>query len=126
MPRVCSICTHVDRLAIETALGSGTPLRTIAARWSVSKTALLRHRGRHMCSPQTQAEQAGPGGTPPAAAPHTLAACAAALLAHCQPEVRQRFAAAATDEYWTLDVLVVTGLNLFVQHLDQCPRSMAG
>jgi hypothetical protein len=49
MPRVCSICTHMDRVAIETVLGSGTSLRTIAARWSVSKTALLRHRKRHMC-----------------------------------------------------------------------------
>jgi hypothetical protein len=32
MPRACSICTHVDCLAIETALGRGTSLRTIAAR----------------------------------------------------------------------------------------------
>ena len=50
MPHACSICHHADRLAIEGALRAGTPLRTIAARWSVSKTALLRHRDSHMCS----------------------------------------------------------------------------
>ena len=61
MPRVCSICTHTDRLAIETALRAHLPLRTIAARRSVSKTALLRHRDRHVCS--------APAMLPPAAEP---------------------------------------------------------
>jgi hypothetical protein len=60
MPRVYSICTHTDRLAIETALRAHLPLRTIAVRWSVSKTALLRHRDRHMGSAPA---------TPPAAEP---------------------------------------------------------
>jgi hypothetical protein len=124
MPRVCSICTHPDRLAIETALRAHLPLRTIAIRWSVSKSALLRHRDRHG-SPQVQAKQPGSPSTPPAAAPHTLAACAAALLARCLPEVRERFEEAAPDLEWTLDVLVVTALNEFVRHLDECPRSPA-
>jgi hypothetical protein len=84
MPRVCSICTHADRRAVEAALHAGTPLRTIAARWSASKPALLRHRDRHG-SPQPQAQQVIPPVAPPAAAPHTLAACAAALLTHCPP-----------------------------------------
>jgi hypothetical protein len=125
MPRACSICTHPDRLAIETALGSGTPLRTIAARWSVSKTALLRHRERHG-SPQAQAAQAAPPVAPLAAAPHTLTTCAAALLAHCLPEVRERFEDAAPRLEWPLDLLVVTALDEYVRHLDQCPRSTAG
>jgi hypothetical protein len=47
MPRVCTLCIHPDRQAIETALHGGTSLRTIAAAWSVSKTALLRHRDAH-------------------------------------------------------------------------------
>jgi hypothetical protein len=47
MPRSCTICTHPQRTAIETALGNGIPLRTIAAQWSVSKTALIRHK-RHL------------------------------------------------------------------------------
>ena len=48
MPRACTLCVHPDRQAIETALHGGPSLRTIAARWSVSKTALLRHRDMHM------------------------------------------------------------------------------
>jgi hypothetical protein len=50
MPRVCSICMHPDRLALEAALRARTPLRTIATHWSVSKTALLQHRDHHMYS----------------------------------------------------------------------------
>jgi hypothetical protein len=48
MPRTCSICSHADRLDVEAALRARTPLRTIGARWSVSKTALLRHRDAHV------------------------------------------------------------------------------
>jgi hypothetical protein len=48
MPCACSICSHPDRRGIETAVYGGTPLRTIARRWSVSKTALLRHRDTHV------------------------------------------------------------------------------
>ena len=120
MPRACSICTHPDRLAVETALGRGMPLRTIADHWAISKTALLRHRERHRL-PQAPVGQAGPPGFKPATGPHTLTACAAALLGHCLPEVRQRYADVAGLE-WPLDDLVVTVLNEFVRHLDECPR----
>jgi len=48
MPRRCSICEHPDRQAIHQALEAHEALRTIAARWSVSKTALLRHRETHL------------------------------------------------------------------------------
>jgi hypothetical protein len=44
MPRSCSICAHRECPAIETALDDAIPLRTIADRWSVSKTALIRHK----------------------------------------------------------------------------------
>ena len=124
MPRACSICTHVDRRVLETALGRGTSLRTIARHWSVSKTALLRHRDNHGSS-QAQAAQAIPPVAMPAAVPHTLTACAEALLAHCRPEVRQRYADVA-DLEWPLDDLVVTVLNEFVRHLDECPPLAAG
>lgn len=43
MPRTCTICTHPNRAEIDAALLEGEPLRTIAARWSVSKSALIRH-----------------------------------------------------------------------------------
>jgi hypothetical protein len=125
MPRMCSICHHVDRLAVEGALHAGTPLRTIAVRWSVSKTALLRHRDSHGF-PQAHADQAVPPIATPTSAPHTLAACAAALLEHCLPEVRERFEEAATRLEWPLDLLVVTGLYEYVQHLDHCSHSPAG
>jgi hypothetical protein len=59
MPRVCTICTHPDRPAVEAALRGGTLLRTIAARWSVSKTALLRHRDKHG-RPQRQTDRGAP------------------------------------------------------------------
>lgn len=125
MPRVCSLCTHPDRLAIETALGSTLPLRTIAARWSVSKTALLRHRERHR-SPPVPVSRAGPPGVKPATGRHTLTACAAALLAHCFPEVRARFADVAAYLELPLETLVVAGLHEYIRHLDQCPHYLSG
>ena len=125
MPRVCSICTHPDRLAIEATLRAGTPLRPTAARWDVSKTSILRHRNRHG-SPQAHVDQAVPLVAPPAVVPHTLPGCAAALLAHCPPEVRERFEDAAPRLEWTLDLLVVTALNEYMRHLEQCSHSPAG
>src|SRR5262245_6758672 len=119
MPRVCSICTHVDRVAIETALGRGTSLRSIASQWSVSKTALLRHRQRHG-HPQAPAAQTMPAVATPAATPHTLAACAAALLECCRPEVQARYEAGAARLQEPLDRLVVTGLHGYGRHLDPC------
>ena len=125
MPRACTVCTHPDRLAIEATLQAGTPLRTTAARWSVSKTALLRHLNRHG-SPQAHMDQAVPLVALPTAVPHTLPGCAAALLAHCPPEVRERFEEAAPRLAWTLDVMVATALSEYVRHVDQCPHSPQG
>ena len=48
MPRRCSVCDHDDSADINSALASNEPLRTIADRWSVSKTALIRHRNEHL------------------------------------------------------------------------------
>src|SRR5262252_4292095 len=62
MPRVCTICTHPDRPAVERALRGRTPLRTIATRWSVSKTALLRHRDAHMPRAPVLSQPAEPAG----------------------------------------------------------------
>ena len=108
MPRVCSICTHVDRVAIETALGRGTALRTIAGRRGVSKTALLRHRDRHG-APQAPEED-----------PHPVAVCAATVLLYCVPEVRARYEDVAARLGEPLDHTVVMALNGYVWHLDQC------
>jgi len=44
VPRICTICGHEKREDIERNLLAGSSLRTIAVRWSVSKTALIRHK----------------------------------------------------------------------------------
>jgi len=56
MPRTCTICTHPQRQAIDQALIAGEPLRTIADRWSVSKTAVLRHKESHLPSTLLKAQ----------------------------------------------------------------------
>ena len=48
MARRCSVCEHKDVAEINSALALGEPLRTIADRWSVSKTDLMRHRNQHL------------------------------------------------------------------------------
>jgi hypothetical protein len=55
MPRVCTICGHPDRAAIDTALVAGTALRDIARRHAVSKDALFRHRDTHLPAAMVQA-----------------------------------------------------------------------
>lgn len=51
----CSCCSHPERPALDAALRSGVALRTVAEGFSVSKTALIRHRDNHM---DTQAPRA--------------------------------------------------------------------
>jgi hypothetical protein len=48
MSRTCTVCKHPSRDAINAAILGTDSLRTIAARWSVSKTALLRHKADHL------------------------------------------------------------------------------
>jgi hypothetical protein len=49
MARVCTICRHPDREAIEKALvASETGYRTIAKRFAISESALFRHRQNHL------------------------------------------------------------------------------
>src|SRR6266511_3423048 len=49
MPRRCSICAHPERDAIDAALIAGIgSIRSIAPLYSVSLTALLRHRDAHL------------------------------------------------------------------------------
>jgi hypothetical protein len=45
MPRTCTVCTHLQRAAVDTALGRGEDaFRTIADRFGLSATALKRHK----------------------------------------------------------------------------------
>lgn len=44
MSRVCVICAHPERAAIDTAVVSGEAEHSVAGRFSVAKTSLQRHR----------------------------------------------------------------------------------
>ncbi len=58
MPRVCTVCAHPEREAIDAALVSGEPMRGIARRFAVSEDALNRHRRDHIAATLAKAEAA--------------------------------------------------------------------
>ena len=58
MPRSCPICDHEDLDEIDAALASNERIRTIAERWSVRKTALMRHRNEHLPFSAIEAKEA--------------------------------------------------------------------
>ena len=58
MPRSCPICDHEDLDEINVALASNERIRTIAERWSVRKTALMRHRNEHLPFSAIEAKEA--------------------------------------------------------------------
>src|SRR4051794_3551963 len=58
MPRVCTICTHPDRPAIDMMLVNGKPLRDIAGRFGTSKSALERHQVQHLPASLAEARRA--------------------------------------------------------------------
>ncbi len=58
MPRYCTICLHPEREETNAALVADEPYRTIADRWSVSKTALIRHKEGHIPAHLAKAQEA--------------------------------------------------------------------
>jgi hypothetical protein len=48
MPRVCTICTHPRRQAIDKALVGGATMRELAAKYRVSPDAMERHNAAHL------------------------------------------------------------------------------
>jgi hypothetical protein len=58
MPRSCPICDHEDLDEINAALASNERIRNIAERWSVRKTALMRHRNEHLPFSAIEAKEA--------------------------------------------------------------------
>ena len=58
MPRVCTICSHSDRAAIDAALLNGESYRYIATRFNVSTGALQRHRNDHLPAKLAKAHEA--------------------------------------------------------------------
>ncbi len=58
MPRVCTICTHPEREAINQALIANEPYRVIAQRYAASPDAVYRHKIDHLPAKLAQAEAA--------------------------------------------------------------------
>ena len=48
MPQTCSVCRHPQRPAIDRALVAGTSIRDIAGQFSLSRSAVERHRAEHV------------------------------------------------------------------------------
>jgi hypothetical protein len=57
MPRTCTVCQHQDRSAIDSALIGNGPMRIIADRYGLSKTAVLRHKATHLPQHLAKAKQ---------------------------------------------------------------------
>ena len=58
MPRKCTVCEHEKVEEINRLLLEGVSLRDIAGRYSVSKTALHRHKESHLPAELTKAQEA--------------------------------------------------------------------
>ncbi len=58
MPRRCTICTHKEREPIDQALVAREPFRTIADRFGVKKTSLIRHSDDHVPAELVKAKDA--------------------------------------------------------------------
>jgi transposase-like protein len=58
VPRTCTICQHPQRAAIDQALVGGRAYRDIAGQFSVSRSALDRHRAEHLSPAVQKAQQA--------------------------------------------------------------------
>ncbi len=58
MPRVCTICAHTERTAIDKALVAGEGYRAIAERYGVSLSALHRHGAAHLPKHLAEAQAA--------------------------------------------------------------------
>src|SRR5215210_5297132 len=48
MPRRCTVCDHPERQGIDEALVSGGPYRSVAKRFSLSESAVYRHKTEHL------------------------------------------------------------------------------
>lgn len=70
MPKVCSICQHPERTAIDASLGKDGPNATARA-FGIAKTSLLRHRDAgHVAGVQSTTAPAAP---PPSSSSHWTA-----------------------------------------------------
>jgi hypothetical protein len=56
--RVCTVCVHPERLAIDQALVAGEPNRRIASQRDVSEIAVRRHKAEHLPAEMVKAQAA--------------------------------------------------------------------
>jgi hypothetical protein len=48
MPRRCTVCDHPERHSIDEALVTGAPYRSVAKHFSLSESAVYRHKTEHL------------------------------------------------------------------------------
>ena len=58
MPRVCTVCTHDQRAAIDQALVNGKGVRETSALFRVSEDAVSRHKEGHLPAVLAQGQAA--------------------------------------------------------------------
>ena len=58
MPRVCTVCSHPDRPAIDQSMLNHRPFRAIADTFRVSRQALVRHYDDHLPAALAKAKEA--------------------------------------------------------------------
>lgn len=58
MPQVCTVCKNENRADIDMALLNNTPFRNIAGQFSLSVTALHRHKEKHIAGSLVKAKDA--------------------------------------------------------------------
>ena len=58
MSRVCTVCSHPERHAIEKLIVGGTPNRRIATQFGLSEAAVRRHAAEHLPVTLVQAREA--------------------------------------------------------------------
>ncbi|MES2463383.1 MAG: hypothetical protein V4671_22650 [Armatimonadota bacterium] len=58
MSRICTICSHPERAAIDKALAAGEGVRSLASRYgAIGRSSVQRHKEEHL--PQSLVEAAG-------------------------------------------------------------------
>jgi hypothetical protein len=58
MPRICTVCSHDARRAVDKALAGGASNRSLASLYDVSEAAMRRHARNHLPARLVLAEQA--------------------------------------------------------------------
>ena len=95
----CSICRHPERIAIDAAVHD-TSLRTVAVRYGVSKSSIVRHRQRCGGAPVDRPPMDQTGQQEPALVPPVNP------LARCHTEAQALYARACLTPVWQAHLLL--------------------